>query len=56
MSDCDHPKLSIGSHSGFRHTGDNGLPRQAQFGAMCDECGDVVIVDYNIAFVDGDKV
>ena len=52
---CDHPRLSLDEARGGRVTGERDIPRQVQFDATCQECGETVIVDYNIAFVDGQK-
>jgi len=52
---CDHPRLSLGEYRDGRVIGDRDIPRQVQFNAKCLECGETVIVDYNVAFVDGDK-
>lgn len=55
MSDCPHASMTLTRKKGERVVGGNGLPRQVTFYARCDECNKRITVDYNIAFIDGEK-
>jgi len=57
MSPCTHPEFEIeGTVDNERLERDDGLPRQISFLAYCQECGEKVTIDYNIATVDGGQV
>lgn len=53
---CEHPTLALQtSEPRGRAYGDRNIPRQLTMLATCEECGETVAVDYNIAFIDGDS-
>lgn len=57
MTDCDHSfdvrRIDLEDVMGLEH--DTGLPQQVTGTVTCEDCGDRVDVDYNLAFIDGDK-
>ena len=54
---CEHElnfdKLTLRDRRGLED--DTGLPRQVSGEAPCTNCGEKVTVDYNLAFVNGEK-
>lgn len=55
MTDCNHDNLKLGKRIRQRLEHETGLPKQLALKANCLDCGDTVTVDYNIAFIDGDR-
>lgn len=55
--DCDHENINLDNHGIINHAhfGDRGLPSQITHSASCANCGADISVDYNIAFINGDK-
>lgn len=56
MKNCDHSDMTLHDKFDERLKGGNGIARQVSFRARCHDCGEIVTVDYNLAFVDGSKV
>lgn len=58
MTDCPHlfDEPPSPTDTGTLPEQDNGLPPQVGDELRCIKCGERVKVEYNIAFVDGDRV